>query len=295
MTNYLPSILIAGGHGQLGKALSAHSAHAEFRTHITTRAEMDITQMTSIHHAIAHYKPDIIINAAAYTAVDKAEQENEAAMQANYLGPQNLAIACKKNQIPLIHISTDYIFDGLETSPYHEEHAANPINVYGKSKWLGEQAVREQCEQHFILRISGVFSEYGQNFLKTILRLAAERNELSIVADQMTCPTYAGHIAGVIYSMAKQLSTFGTYHYCDIAPTSWHAFAQAIMAEAALHTTRPLATLKAISIHEYPTAAKRPLYSVLDCHKIAEHYRITQADWHAAIKHIVPLLLNAKG
>jgi len=284
MKNYLRNILITGSDGQLGNALRAHAGASDFHITACNRDNMNITDMDSIHKAITQFAPDVIINTAAYTAVDKAEKEINQALSVNHLGTQYLAQACAKHKIPLIHVSTDYVFDGTKTSPYLEEDAVNPVNLYGESKYLGEQAVREYCEQYIILRVSGVFSEYGHNFAKTILRLASERTELNIVADQFTCPTYAGNIASVIYSLIKQPLISGIYHYCDNPPVSWHEFATAIIQQAKEQRTLLVEKINAITTAEYPTLAKRPVYSVLDCNKIKRDYGITQAEWLNAIK-----------
>jgi dTDP-4-dehydrorhamnose reductase len=228
-----------------------------------------------------------VINAAAYTAVDKAEQEADQAILVNHLGAQNLAIACKKNQVPLIHLSTDYIFDGAHTCPYQEDDKENPTNVYGHSKWLGEQAVREQCEQHIILRVSGIFSQYGHNFLKTMLRLAQEKKELRVVADQITCPTYAGDIASVLFSIMQQSLHWGTYHYCNAGPVSWHQFATTIIQTAKQYQHLLVEEIKAISTSHYPTLAKRPAYSVLDCSKIENEMGIKQSMWRDALSVVI--------
>lgn len=279
MKNYLPKVLITGCDGQLGQALRAHHSACEFNIIACNRHDMDITEVTSISNAIVRHSPDFIVNTAAYTAVDQAEKEHEQALLINHLAAKYLAIACHQHQIPLIHLSTDYIFDGTKTFAYKEDDLANPINFYGKSKWLGEQAVREHLAQHIILRVSAVFSEYGNNFLKTILRLAHERETLNIVADQITCPTYAGNIAKVIYSLIKQTPTFGTYHYCDAPPVSWYEFADAIIEQAKLKQTLFLKKINAITTAEYSTLAKRPAYSVLDCSKIKRVCGIEQAEW----------------
>lgn len=284
MKNYLPNILITGGNGQVATALHQHKLARELQITACTREEMDICDITSIQHALTNFNPDIIINTAAYTAVDMAEQETETCLRTNHMGAKHLAIACKKQQIPLIHLSTDYIFDGTKNFPYREDDAATPINFYGKSKWLGEQAVREHSEQHIILRVSGVFGEHGNNFLKTMLRLAKEKKELRIVADQITCPTYAGDIAGAIFTLLKQELRWGTYHYCSAPPASWHQFATAII-HAAQHQHSILTEeIKAITTAEYPTAAKRPAYSVMDCSKIKNDYGITQPSWLDAVR-----------
>jgi dTDP-4-dehydrorhamnose reductase len=290
MKNYLPRVLITGGSGQLGHALQHHAAALEFHVTACSHAELDITDITSINKAITHYSPDIIINAAAYTAVDKAEQDREACMRINHRGAEYIAQACAKYKIPLIHLSTDYVFDGTKTSPYREDDTANPVNFYGTSKWLGEQSVRAYCDHHIILRVSGIFSEYGNNFMKTMLRLAREKNELRVVADQITCPTYAGHIAGVIFSIIKQPARQGTYHYCDASPASWHEFAQAIINVSRQHQELRVETVKAIPATDYPTPARRPAYSVLDCSKIENDFGIKQAEWMQAVESTAAML-----
>jgi dTDP-4-dehydrorhamnose reductase len=288
MKNYLPKILITGAKGQLGSAL-IHSVLSQNYTLIgRSHGEMDITDLTSLERSIPQLAPDLVINTAAYTAVDKAEQSNKEAMQVNYLGTANLAAVCEKYCIPLVHISTDYIFDGKKTSPYREEEEANPLNVYGKSKWMSEQAVRERCEQHLILRVSAVFSEYRTNFLKTILRLANEKAALHVVNDQLTCPTGASDIAHAIYHLADHIMTkksgYGTYHYCSDNPVSWYQFAVAIIEEA--KKTKPLIVqeVKAIATADYPALAARPAYSVLDCGKIKTVFGLEQPQWEAAMK-----------
>lgn len=287
MKNYLPKILITGSNGQLGHALLASSFAREFQIMKCGRDELDITNLTAIQDALTEFSPDIIINAAAYTAVDKAESETEQAVLANHIGAENLALACEYQQISLIHVSTDYVFDGQKAAPYREQDAVNPINFYGESKWLGEQAVREQCEKHIILRVSGVFSEYGNNFLKTMLRLAKERKELNIVADQITCPTYAGHIANAIFSLIHSEPKWGTYHYCDKNPVSWHEFATAIIDAARQFMSLSVENINAITTAEYPLPAKRPPYSVLDCHKLEKEYGIKQSEWTSPLNKIL--------
>ncbi len=287
MKAYLPKILITGCDGQLGTALQNDIGQNNYDIIAASRSTMDITDMVSITDAIAHFTPDIIINTAAYTAVDKAESAEVECMRINHVGAQNIAIACQTNKIPLIHVSTDYVFDGSKHQPIAEDEIANPINIYGKSKWLGEEAIRKHTEEYIILRVSGVFSEYGNNFLKTMLRLAAERDELSLVSDQITCPTYAGNIAKVIYSLAKNLDKWGTYHYCDSPPVSWYEFANSIINTAKQHTALRVQNVKPIKASEYVTAAKRPAYSVLECSKINIDYGISQADWMDSVNTLV--------
>lgn len=269
----LIKVLITGGNGQVARTLSLHPRAREFQLIGCVRKDLDITSVVSINNAIAKFTPQVIINTAAYTAVDKAEKEIDLANLHNHLGAENLACACEEHQIPLIHLSTDYIFDGTKKAAYLEDDTANPINQYGKSKWLGEQAVSKQCKQHIILRVSGVFSEHGNNFFNTMLKLAQNKTEIRVVADQITCPTYAGDIADAIFSIIKKPGHWGSYHYCSTPEISWHQFAEAI-----LHRD-----VTAITTAEYPTAAKRPAYSVLDCTKIETVFGITQPSWQQAI------------
>jgi dTDP-4-dehydrorhamnose reductase len=283
----LTKVLITGGAGQLASALQHHHLASTVQMQVCSRSQLDITQVDSIQQAIAHYQPDIIVNCAAYTAVDKAEQETEQALLINHIGAGHLASACNKNTIPLIHISTDYVFDGTKGSAYQEDDRVNPINQYGNSKWLGEQAVRELCEQHIILRVCSVFSEYGNNFFKTMLRLANEKTNLRVVSDQISCPTYAGDIAGAIFQLIAASKTWGTYHYGSHDACTWHAFASAIIAAAKEKNKVMVEKVDAITTAEYPLPAKRPAYSVLNCHKIAIDYGISQPDWAVSMRKLM--------
>ncbi|MBV9576638.1 MAG: dTDP-4-dehydrorhamnose reductase [Gammaproteobacteria bacterium] len=291
MTTYLPSILITGAHGQLGNALQHHIQAKNYHLIACSHEQVDITQPATIEQAIATFKPKFIINAAAFTAVDQAENKREIAFQVNHLGAKNLALLCHQHQLPLIHISTAYIFDGQKKNPYVETDAAHPINAYGESKYLGEEAIKQYCEDAIILRITSVFSEYGHNFLKTILKLALEKEEFSIVADQITSPTYAGDIASALFSMMNTFQA-GTYHYCNDQPVSWYEFALAIIHEAREHHALRVQNVIATTTKEYKTSAQRPANSVLDCHKINKDFGILQTNWQAALKKIVKPLLG---
>jgi dTDP-4-dehydrorhamnose reductase len=291
MSNSLPKVLITGGRGQLASTLQYHPLAYAFYLIVLSREELDITQPDSIKKAIEMHQPDIIINTAAYTAVDEAESEAEQAHQVNHLGAKQLAIACAEKNIFLLHLSTDYIFDGAQQTSYTEACAATPINVYGQSKLLGEQAVRDICERHIILRVSGVFSEYGHNFVKTILRLAREQDELRVVSDQVSCPTYAGDIAAAIYKiLATEALIYGTYHFCSRDAVSWHQFAVSIVAEA--ETFAPVKTQKILPIPatDYSSAAKRPVYSALNCDKIRFTYDIEQPGTQKAIQIMLSII-----
>jgi len=294
MSTYSPSVIVTGGDGQLAAAISHHDLSKQFNLHFCNHSELDITSPTSINQAIAKYIPDVIINCAAYTAVDKAEEEVSKADRVNHIGAGHLGLICHKNQIKLIHLSTDYVFDGSKTDEYVEDDHADPINMYGKTKWLGEQAIRENCKNHVILRISSVFSEYGHNFVRTILKAAHEKPVLRVVSDQSMCPTYAGHIAGALLTIAGKPAEKGTFHYCSSEPISWHGFASAIVNETKKHGSVLTDEIRAIPSTEFPTKAKRPQQSVLNCNKIKETYNIEQPSWREAIKSIIPKLIQEK-
>lgn len=280
MNNYLPRILVTGGDGQLASALRYHHRASECYMIFSSRLEVDITDLESAENAIKRLSPDVIINTAAYTKVDKAEEERELSSKVNGLGVKNLAMLCEKYKLRLIQISSDYVFDGAGGQAYHEDDITCPVNFYGQTKIMGEEAARQYCEQSIILRVSSVFSQYGNNFLKTICRLANEKKELCVVADQIMCPTYAGDIADVIFSVIQKKTVRGTYHYCGDRPVSWYEFALAILAKKRKN-------IKAVTTDEYVTLAKRPAYSVLSCHKIKNELRIVQASWENALCDLV--------
>ncbi|MBY6311492.1 dTDP-4-dehydrorhamnose reductase [Alcaligenes faecalis] len=294
-------ILIAGGHGQLGQALagchtrlwpSASDKHTAELDHlpalpplsVSTQAlqlillshqELDITQGVSIARALDHYQADVVINTAAYTAVDKAESEPDTAHLINGIAPGLLATACAERGIGLIHVSTDYVFDGLAKQPYTEDAPTQPASVYGQSKLAGEQEVLATLPSAVILRTSWVFSQFGNNFLKTMLRLGQERTELNIVDDQIGGPSYAPHIAQVLLQLAerlyeskqgsgKQQSPSGVFHFAGQPSVSWYGFAQEIFDQAVkLGLLTQVPRLTAISTSQYPTPAKRPAQSSL--------------------------------
>lgn len=294
MTNYFPKLLITGANGQLGQALVKHPLASEFEITACKHHDLDICQPASIEHAINLHVPDIIINTAGFTSVDKAESEAAQADRVNHIGAGQLALACNKHQIKLIHLSTDYVFDGTKDSPYTESDDTNPINIYGKSKWQGEMAVRRACDNHLILRVSSIFSEYGHNFLRTILRLARERTVLNVVTDQVSCPTYAGDIAEALFKICKMPAHKGTYHFCSNQGVSWYDFAQAIIIEAQTHEKLSIQDIKPVTAQEYPTAAKRPPYSILDCQKIKSTFNLDQPSWQEVTKATVAKLIREK-
>jgi len=285
-------ILITGSYGQLGRCLQDRLSSLEYEWVAVDRDTLDITDAIAVEHFIAHEHPNLIINAAAYTAVDKAESDIDAATSVNEIAPMLLAKACHAANIPLIHVSTDYVFDGQASVPYPPEAPTHPQSVYGKTKLAGELAIQAVLKEHVIIRTAWVFSEYGHNFVKTMLRLSQDHSQLRVIADQYGCPTYAGHLADAILTIVSQLSEgnthWGTYHYCDDHITSWHGFANAIFDEAT-HMgmiTKPI-EVRAINTDEYPVSAKRPGYSVLNCSSLHQDWSVTQASWRQSLNAIM--------
>ncbi len=281
-------LLITGAHGQLGRELAC-MGDAHERLLLDHRA-LDITDATAVERTVADFAPDVVINAAAYTAVDRAESDRDGAFAVNRDGPANLARACAAHAAALIHVSTDYVFDGTKTTPYVEDDTVAPVGVYGESKLAGEDAVRRQCARHLIVRTSWVFSSHGNNFVKTMLRLGAEREQLGIVADQHGCPTAATELARGIYGMldAGIEGRWGTYHFCQPEPTTWYAFARAIFDQAgsagmkmAVRQVNPITTA------DYPTPARRPANSVMACSHFEQVFDYQIKPWWESLQEIV--------
>jgi dTDP-4-dehydrorhamnose reductase len=290
-------VLVTGCNGQVGYFLTKILTYKEnVELLAVDREELDITNQEAVIRTVKAFKPTIIINAAAHTAVDKAEQEVELSYAINRDGPKFLAEAAQYIGAALLHISTDYVFDGKKSSEYVERDATNPQSVYGSSKLAGEMAVAEACEKHVILRTSWVFAEHGNNFVKTMLRLAIERNKLSIVCDQFGGPTYAGDIAKALAEIAERISNdeqveYGIYHYSGLPYVSWYEFAEVIF-EAAVEdkvlSHKP--TLSRIRTEQYPTPAKRPNNSALSSKKITDAFAIDASDWRGAVRDVKAFL-----
>ncbi len=275
-------ILVFGGNGQLGRELTRAAASHARVLHALPRAEADIADSATVVAALGRWNPEIAVNVAAYTKVDLAESNIAEARRANETGPAVLAEACAAAGIPLLHLSTDYVFDGSKQDAYVEADAVRPLNVYGRTKAAGEEAVRRTLRHHIILRTAWLYSEFGDNFLKTMLRLATTREELHVVADQYGNPTSAREIAAAILRIAPSLvsdpSLSGTYHFAADGVTTWHGFASRIVAIAAPLTGRhPRVT--PIRTAEYPTAAQRPANSQLDCRLFAQTFDLTPRHW----------------
>lgn len=281
-------VLLTGAKGQLGCELESCKPEGIELVSYGSK-ELDICDKPQLLAAIEGLKPDLIINAAAYTAVDKAESDREKAYKVNVLGVQNLIEAAKNFNIRLIHISTDFVFDGSATKPYDEEAAVNPIGYYGETKLLGEKAIKEQLPgQHVIIRTAWLYSSYGQNFVKTMLRLMVEKDKLSIVSDQLGTPTYALGLAKVIWQCCQKKGLNGLFHWSDAGETSWHGFALAIQEEAfERNLLEKKIPVLPIPTSEFPTPARRPAFSVMDKSKISKALNIEPRPWRENLQEML--------
>lgn len=287
-------VLLFGANGQVGRETTARAAERGIDLRALDRAAVDITDPVALARAFEAARPDIAINAAAYTAVDKAESEPEAAARVNAMAPGLIAERCEREGVPLIHISTDYVFDGTKVGAYVEADPIAPLGVYGRTKAAGEAAVRAATERHVILRTSWVYGVHGANFLKTMLRLAKERDRLTVVADQRGCPTATRDIAEALLAVTSAAragtARFGTYHFAGTGTTTWHGFAAEIVRQAARHTGRT-PEVAAITTADYPTPAKRPANSQLDSSLFERTFRFRAAPWQDRVAEVVNGLL----
>jgi dTDP-4-dehydrorhamnose reductase len=290
-------LLIAGWQGQVARALVelAPSA-ADVEAFAVGRPGLDLCNAATIKRAMTDFHPDVIINSAAYTAVDKAESEQEAAFALNRTGAGLLAEEAAKRGAAIIHISTDYVFDGRKSVPYVETDAVAPQNIYGQSKLQGEQAVRQMNPEHVIARTAWVYSATGSNFVKTMLRLAGERDSLRVVDDQIGNPTYAPHLAKALLEIARKVrhaprdDQWGTYHLAGLGDVSWCGFAREVFRVSA-ELGGPSASVTPISTADYPTPAARPKNSRLDCSKAEQMFGVTLPDWREGVRECVTRLL----
>lgn len=274
-------VLVTGASGQLGQALQ-HIAgnYPEINFCFASSAELDITNKESINAYFLKYKPDACINAAAYTAVDKAESEPEQAFAVNVTGAKNMAEVCKEHDVLLLHISTDFVFDGTKRQPYTEEDIPNPQSVYGKTKLQGEKEIQAIHTKHYIIRTSWVYSQFGNNFLKTMVRLGNERDTLSVVNDQTGTPTNAIDLAEALIAILKSdKHAYGIYNYSNEGSCTWYDFAKRIF-----EVNQIKIDLQPIPTSAYPTPAKRPEYSILNKNKIRQVIGISIDKWETSLK-----------
>jgi dTDP-4-dehydrorhamnose reductase len=288
------NVIITGANGQVGKSILMKKNLCDFNLVGLDRQQLDITDSCSINKAFQKFKPIALINSAAFTNVDLAETYKEQALLVNFRGVKNLANLCRKFDIPLFHISTDYVFDGYSKKPYTEVDTTNPINNYGSSKLMGEKVIQKNLSKYIILRTSWVFSELGSNFLKSMINLANKSTSLNVVDDQIGGPTSSHEIAEVLirlvnhYLKDPSLFEWGIYNFSGYPYVSWHTFAEKIFSEAQkLKVLNKMPLLKPISGAEFQTKAKRPSNSSLDCSKINKFLKIQKSSWESSLNSIL--------
>lgn len=285
-------ILVFGHKGQLGNDLMRAAGSRGIDCTGADLPEYNITDTVSVGQALDDCGPvSAVINAAAYTAVDLAESSADLAYAVNRDGAGFLSAACQQRGTPLIHISTDYVFNGMQTRPYRTDDAVAPQGVYACSKAEGEDAVRRQNDHHLILRVSWLFGQHGNNFVKTMLRLGREKESIQVVDDQVGSPTYAGDLADALISAAKRISgefsEWGTFHYCNQGALTWYAFARKIFSFARPYESLSVKEVVPILTAHYPTPAPRPHYSVLDCSRFDQTFSLTRRPWHKALEEMI--------
>lgn len=289
-------VAVIGARGQLARALSEAADGAGTRVITLARPELDLLDPVSIARAFAGLQADIVVNAAAYTAVDRAQSDEAMAYAINALGAEHLAKACARRELPIIHVSTDYVFDGTSSTPYRESDLPRPLSVYGKSKYEGEQRVAVACPQHIILRTAWLHSPFGDNFVKTMLRLAQSRSHVSVVADQHGNPTYAPHLARAIFAIASGVvsqpaqNQWGVHHATGSGEASRYELAVEVF-RVSQTLGGPVAHVSAIATADYPTPAPRPLNSRLDGSKLADTFGIRLPHWTIGVQECVERLL----
>lgn len=280
----MKKILVTGANGQLGRCIKdASSRFPDLQFIYVSKEELNIEDVDSLNKFFRKHNFSHCINTAAYTNVEKAESEKEKAFAINAEAVKNLASICKKNETVLLHVSTDYVFDGKKQSPYLESDTTNPINVYGSSKLKGEEYIQEICDSYFVFRTSWLYSQYGHNFLKTILKYAQEGKPLTITTEQVGTPTNANDLAiALLSTITQDNDTYGVYHYSNSGQTTWYGFAEAI-----LRQTGKLEDVKLAKTNHYSTFAARPAYSVLDNAKANSTLNIQQINWLEGLKSVL--------
>ncbi len=291
------NILVLGANGQVGRELAKRADNFNINVKALSRLELDITKSEDVASVLQRIGPKILINAVAYTAVDDAESQSEIAFNVNRDAVETLAKNCAKFSIPLIHLSTDYVFDGKKSGAYLEDDPVCPMGVYGRSKEAGEAHLRDIIDEHIIIRTSWVYSAHGNNFLRTMLRLATERDELNIVEDQKGVPTFAGDIADALLSIVQRLTlgkhekVWGTFHYTAKNPTTWRGFADEIFNQIRNYDMA-VPVVNGIPSSQYPTPASRPLNSVLNCDKIERVFDVPRRSWREGMLEVIDQLLK---
>ncbi len=293
-------ILITGAEGQIGRALVRLMAgDQDFVVIALSKRNLDITQPRQISDRLAEYLPDYVVNCAGFNRVDPAERDPERAFAVNAGGVEQLAVLCSELSIPLLHLSSDYVFDGHYASGYSETDEAAPLDVYGASKWQGEEAIRRQLPNHIILRVSWIFSESGTNFLLKTLEQARSEDTIRAVDDRRGCPTSAEDVARVLMAVLKQLingaEAWGTYHYCGAEITTRYGFSEAILAAARQYEELKATSLVPVSSREMPEAAERPASSVLKCKKLLNTFGIRQRPWRSELQRLIRQLYERQG
>jgi len=288
-------IAIIGSNGQLGWELVRKARNRGYEVLPLDFPEIDIAQPATIKDKLSLKNLSLVVNAAAYTAVDQAESEPNKAYAVNRDGSANLADFCAQASLRLIHVSTDYVFDGSKTGPYCEDDPVAPLGVYGQSKEVGESEVRHRLREHLIIRTAWLFGVHGHNFVKTMLRLGKERDIIKVVDDQTGCPTYAADLADAILLMTGHILSgkkipWGTYHFCGGGSTTWHGFAEAIFKIAKKYEAFSVQEVIPITGDEYPTPVKRPTNSVLDCSKIEKNFGICPRPWKKSLIDMIDAL-----
>ncbi|MFY9286986.1 MAG: dTDP-4-dehydrorhamnose reductase [Alphaproteobacteria bacterium] len=291
-------VMLFGASGQVGQALLSQKLPQDWELFPVTRADADITDHRATQNVIGSFKPDLVINSAAMTAVDACETEKIAAMKVNFDAAASIAAQCSAVDAPIIHLSTDFVFDGKATTPYQVDDVMDPPNVYGETKMMGEEAVRHEHSWHVILRISSVFSSFGQNLLTRMLHNIDTRDEIKAVTDQTSCPTYAPDIAAALITITNAILTgkadgFGTFHLTGSPAATRLEFTEAIMEAYAPHTEkRPI--IRPALTADFPGFAPRPTYSVLDCSKIERVYGITQKPWRESLMDAMQRVMQSR-
>jgi len=278
------NLLVTGSSGQLGQCLRQLLLSAtDISCYFAAREDLDITNSDELQQFFSDHNFDYCINTAAYTNVEKAESEQKEAFLINAEGAYSLAKACKKHNVVLLHISTDYVFDGMAKTPYQEQDRTNPLNVYGASKLKGEQHIVDTWKKHFIIRTSWLYSQYGQNFLNSMLQFAKQKKALTITTQQKGTPTNANDLAQMLVTIIKTGNArYGVYHFSNQGEATWYDFAEAIF-----KATGEIDTVNLAKTEHYATFAKRPSYSVLNCNKLKDTLGITYRNWEDSLKQII--------